>query len=53
MDITTTNHGFFKRFKLINLSFWLMDMYILTKGQGLEWHIYLLTDQFNYNGLFD
>jgi len=30
---------FFKRFKLTNLSFWLMDMYILTKGQGLEWHI--------------
>jgi len=23
---------FFKRFKLVNLSFWLMDMYILTKG---------------------
>jgi hypothetical protein len=22
----------FKRFKLTNLSFWLMDMYILTKG---------------------
>jgi hypothetical protein len=30
-----------------------MDMYVLTKGQGLEWHMYLLTDQFNYNGSFD
>jgi hypothetical protein len=25
----------------------------LTKGQGLEWHMYVLTDQFDYNGLFD
>jgi hypothetical protein len=30
-----------------------MDMYILTKSQGLEWHMYLLTDQLDYNGLFD
>jgi hypothetical protein len=44
---------FFKRFKLINLSFWLMDMYILTKGLGLEWHMYVLINQFDYNGLFD
>jgi hypothetical protein len=22
-----------------------MDMYILTKGQGFEWHMYLLIDQ--------
>jgi hypothetical protein len=40
----------FKRFKLSNLSFWLMDMYILTKGQGLEWHKYYLIDQFDYGG---
>jgi hypothetical protein len=30
-----------------------MDMYILTKGQEFEWHIYLLIDQLNYSGLFD
>jgi len=30
-----------------------MDMYILTKGQGLEWHMYLLIDQFDYNDSFD
>jgi hypothetical protein len=30
-----------------------MDMYIFTKGQGLEWHMYVLIDQFNYSGLFD
>jgi hypothetical protein len=44
---------FFKRFKLINLSFWLMDMYILTKGQGLKWHMYLLTDQLDYSDSFN
>jgi hypothetical protein len=30
-----------------------MDMYILTKGQGLELHMYLLIDQFDYSGSFD
>jgi len=30
-----------------------MDMYILTKGQGLEWDVYLLIDQLDYNDLFD
>jgi len=44
---------FFKRFKLTNLLFWLMDMYILTKGQGLEWHMYVLTNQFDYSDLLD
>jgi hypothetical protein len=29
-----------------------MDMYILTKGQGLEWHMYCLTDQFDYMHTF-
>jgi hypothetical protein len=29
-----------------------MDMYIVTKGQGLEWHMYLLTDQLDYSGSF-
>jgi hypothetical protein len=29
-----------------------MDMYILTKGQGLEWHMYLLIDQLNYSDSF-
>jgi hypothetical protein len=29
-----------------------MDMYILIEGQGLEWHMYVLTNQFDYNGLF-
>jgi hypothetical protein len=28
-------------------------MYILIKGQGLEWHMYVLTNQFDYSGLFD
>jgi hypothetical protein len=28
-----------------------MDMYILTKGQGLEWYMYLLTNQLDYSGL--
>jgi len=45
------NSWFFKRFKLTYLS-WLMDMYTLTKGQRLKWHMFLLTDQFDYNGLF-
>jgi hypothetical protein len=30
-----------------------MDTYILTKDQRLEWHMYVLIDQFEYNGLFD
>jgi hypothetical protein len=30
-----------------------MNIYILTKGQGLEWHMYFLADQFDYIGLFD
>jgi hypothetical protein len=30
-----------------------MDMYILTKGQRFEWHIYLLIDQFYNSDLFD
>jgi len=46
------NSWFFKRFKLTNLSFWLMDMYILTKGQRFEWHMYFLTDQLDYSDLF-
>jgi len=29
-----------------------MDMHILIKGQGFEWHMYVLTNQFDYNGLF-
>jgi hypothetical protein len=29
-----------------------MNMYILTKGQGIKWHMYVLTDQFDYGGLF-
>jgi hypothetical protein len=41
-----------KMFKLINLSFWLMDMYILIKGKGIKWHIYVLTNQFDYSDLF-
>jgi hypothetical protein len=47
------NSWFLKRFKLINLSFSLMDMYILTKGQRFEWHRYLLTNQLDYSGSFD
>jgi hypothetical protein len=30
-----------------------MDLYILIKGQGLEWHMYCFTNQLDYNGLFD
>jgi hypothetical protein len=30
-----------------------MDMYILIKGQGLEWHMYVLIYQFDYIDLFD
>jgi hypothetical protein len=30
-----------------------MDMYILTKGHKLEWHMYVLIKQFDYSGLFD
>jgi len=45
---------FFKRFKLINYHFLLMAItYILAKGQRFEWHIYLLTNQLDYNDLFD
>jgi hypothetical protein len=29
-----------------------MDMYILIKGQRLEWHMYFLINQLKYNGLF-
>jgi hypothetical protein len=32
---------------------WLMNMYILIKGQGFEWHMYFLTNQLDYSGLFD
>jgi len=37
---------------LISLS-WLMNMYILIRGQGFEWHVYLLTRQHGWNDLFD
>jgi hypothetical protein len=30
-----------------------MNMYILTKGQRFEWHMYFFIDQLDYNGLFD
>jgi hypothetical protein len=30
-----------------------MDMYILTKCQGLEWHMYVWTNQFDYSDLLD
>jgi hypothetical protein len=30
-----------------------MDMYILTKGQRLEWYMYLLINQLDYGGSFD
>jgi hypothetical protein len=30
-----------------------MDMYILTKNQGIKWHMYLLIDQLDYNDSFD
>jgi hypothetical protein len=30
-----------------------MDMYILIKGEGLEWYMYLLTYQLDYYGSFD
>jgi hypothetical protein len=30
-----------------------MGMFILTRDQGLEWHVYLLAIQFDYNDLFD
>jgi hypothetical protein len=30
-----------------------MDMYILIKSQGLDWHMYLLIDQFDYGALFN
>jgi hypothetical protein len=35
-----TNHEFLRGSKLTNLSFFTMDMYILIKGHGLEWHVY-------------
>jgi hypothetical protein len=37
---------------LIGLS-WLVNMYILIRGYGLEWHVYLLTNQHGWNDLFD
>jgi hypothetical protein len=30
-----------------------MDQYILTKGQGFEWHMYFLINEFDYNDSFD
>jgi hypothetical protein len=30
-----------------------MDMYIVIKSQGLEWQIYFLNNQLDYNDLFD
>jgi hypothetical protein len=33
---TITTHGFSISSNWLNLSFWLIDMYILTKGQGLN-----------------
>jgi hypothetical protein len=29
-----------------------MDVYILIKGQGLEWHVYLFIYQLDYNDSF-
>jgi hypothetical protein len=31
----------------------LMDIYILIKGQRLKWHVYLLTEQLDYNDSFN
>jgi hypothetical protein len=30
-----------------------MDKYILTKGHGFEWHVYVFIDEFGYNNSFD
>jgi hypothetical protein len=30
-----------------------MDIYILIKGEGLEWHMYFLNDQLDHSDLFD
>jgi hypothetical protein len=30
-----------------------MNMFILTKGQGLEWHMYFFSNELYYIGLFD
>jgi len=30
-----------------------MDMYILTKSQGFEWHMYFFINQFDYNDLLN
>jgi len=51
--INTTNHGFLKGSSWLIYHFLLLDMYIVIKIQGLEWHMYFFIDQLYYNGLFD
>ncbi len=44
LDTTTNIHGFSNIPSWLTNIFWLMHMYILTKGLGLEWDVYFLTN---------
>jgi hypothetical protein len=46
-----TNHGFLRGSSWLVCHFLLMNIYILTKGQWLEWHMYFFIDQLDYNDL--
>jgi hypothetical protein len=48
-----TNYGFLKGSSWLIYHFLLIDMYMLTKGQGFKWEVCFLIDQLDYNGLFD
>jgi hypothetical protein len=38
---------------LANFLFLINEHVHLTKGKGLEWHVYFLTNRVDYNGIFD
>ncbi len=51
--ITTIILGFLNYAHWLKGCFWLNNMYVLTKGQNIEWHGYVLTNQFDYDDWFD
>jgi hypothetical protein len=51
--ITTKILGFSNYAHWLKGYFLLNNMYVLTKGQNIEWHGYVLTNQFDYDDWFD
>ncbi len=50
---TTIIQGFSKVPIWLRSPFLLVDMYILTRGPRLEWHMYLMNGELDLNDLFD